>query len=61
MGVDSLLAYSYSGGSNRDHLAREVSERATIVLDSAFRVALLDGICGSHLDSFIDRGSVVIN
>src|SRR6185437_4719124 len=57
--MDSVLADIYRGGSNRYHLAREVSERPKIVLDSAFRVALLDGICGAHLGSFINRGSTV--
>ena len=59
VGVDSVLADTCGGDSNRDRLARKVSECATIVLDSAVGVAFLDGVCGSHLDSFNSRSFVL--
>ncbi len=39
----------------RDFLAREVSEGAAIVLNSAVRVAFLGGVCGARLASALDR------
>lgn len=45
MGLDSLLAGNCSGDSDIDHLAREVSEGAAFLFDSAVWVAFLGGVC----------------
>jgi prolipoprotein diacylglyceryltransferase len=53
VGLDSLLAHNCSRDPGCDRLAREVSERAAIVLDFAVWLAFLGGVCGARLASFI--------
>jgi hypothetical protein len=49
MGLDSLLAGGRGRIAGRDFFAREVSEGAAFVFDSAARVALLGRVCGAPL------------
>src|SRR5258708_5550524 len=51
-GLDSRLAHKCSRDPGCDLFAREVSEGAAIVLDSAVRVAFLGGVCGARLGAF---------
>jgi hypothetical protein len=59
VGLDSLLACIYSRGSERDRLAREVSEGSTVLFDSTVWLAFLGGVCRAHLDSTIVRYAVL--
>jgi hypothetical protein len=49
MGLDSLLASGRGRIAGRDFFAREVSEGAAFVFDSAARVAFLGSVCGTPL------------
>jgi hypothetical protein len=49
------LARHYSGDSGGDRLARDVSEGATVLPDSAVRLAFLGGVRGPYLGSCIVR------
>jgi hypothetical protein len=51
--LDPLLARHYSRVSGGDRLAREVSEGATVLLDSAVRLAFLGGVRRPYLGSCI--------
>jgi hypothetical protein len=67
--LDPFLAGDCSGDPDSDLLAREVSEGATLVRNSAVRVAILGGVCRAlvaparHRHSDIgplDRGEALI-
>ena len=55
LGLDFLLACNYCRDSDRDRLTREISEGATVVLDSAVRVAFLGGLSRAGLASILDE------
>jgi hypothetical protein len=55
MGLDSFLADDCGRDPGRNFFARQVQEGATVVFDSAARVAFLDGLRGTCLASAIDR------
>jgi hypothetical protein len=69
VGLDSLLACNRSSNPGRDFFAREVSEGAAFVFDSALWVAFLGGVCGALLApathrqfvlGTLDRGEALI-
>jgi hypothetical protein len=55
VGLDSVLASNYSRDSDRDRVAREVSEGAAIVSGCPIRMAFLGGLRGARLASATAR------
>jgi hypothetical protein len=55
VGLDSVLARNCSRDSDRDRVAREVSEGAAIVFDCSIWVAFLGGLRGARLASATAR------
>jgi len=61
VGLDSLLAHDCRRNSDRDRLAREVSESAAVLLDSAVGMAFLVRLRRDRLGSPIVRHPVPRN
>src|SRR5438128_9264639 len=61
VGLDSVLADDCRSDSNRNYIARKVSEGTAFIVDSAVWMAFLDGLCGPRLASGIARDRVLVS